>query len=264
MTVTRLELEAPDPGRARTLLVDLLGGVPRTPTEDGELVVDAPGGARFVVRPGTEPRAVPVRLALATDAHVPDMRGLLGVEVVAAAPDGHVPADPAPRGAAGTLHLDHVCFAVSSLRAALEVLCDGLGGHVVFGGHERTNGTLSSQVDIAGGTRVELLEPTRPDAAVARFLDRFGPGLHHLTWKVAEVETTVAAAEAHGFPTTGTDLDRRPHWRETYLRPSGALGLLVQLAWTSRSYTTPLDPATIERILAGEVPSHDYGMQLDG
>ena len=203
------------------------------------------------------------RLVLAANVtDVPDTVAMLGTSLAVVPPGPRPTDDHRPRGAAGALHLDHVCFAVRSLRDAVGLFRDRLGGAVVFGGHERTNGTLSSQVDLGGGTRVELLEPTRPDAAVARFLDRFGPGMHHLTWKVADVPAAVAAAEDAGFPTTGTDLDRRPHWRETYLRPAGALGLLVQLAWTDRSHDTPLDDATLARVLAGEVTSHDYGMQL--
>lgn len=263
MTVARLELEVADLDRARRLLVDLLGGEV-APGRDGDaFAVDAHGGARLALRHGDVPRAALRRLVVALDVdEAPDVGHLLGTELAVVRPGPRPTGDHAPRGAAGTLHLDHVCFAVRSLRDAVGVLRDRLGGHVVFGGHERTNGTLSSQIDLGGGTRIELLEPTRDDAAVARFIDRFGPGMHHLTWKVTDVPTAIVAAEEAGFPTVGTDLDRRPHWRETYLRPGGALGVLVQLAWTDRSHTQPLDDATVERILAGEIDSHDYGMQL--
>lgn len=263
MTVARLELEVPDLDRARRLFVDLLGGT-LAPSRDADaFAVDVHGGAQLGLRPGRGQRADLQTLVLTTDAgRAPDTRALLGTRV-AVVPLGASPVDDhIPRGSAGALHLDHVCFAVRSLRDAVGLLRDELGGHVVFGGHERTNGTLSSQVDLGGGTRVELLEPTRPDAAVAGYLERFGPGMHHLTWKVADVPAAIAAAEDVGFPTTGTDLDRRPHWRETYLRPGTALGVLVQLAWTDRSHTTPLDDATVERILSGRVDSHDYEMRL--
>ena len=278
MTVARLDLRVADTDRARRLLVDLLGGVPVAAGPDGGgdtdgaagsggaggVVVDSVGGAVLACTGDDVDRAVLDRIVVAVEGapDLGDTTDLLGTRVVTV-PPGHAPTgEHEPRGLAWTRHLDHVCLAVRSLRDAVDLLTGVLGGSVVFGGHEHTNGTVSSQVDLGGGTRVELLEPTRPDAAVARFLDRGGPGMHHLTWKVADVVTARDAAEGAGFQTTGTDLDRRPHWRETYLRPRGALGMLVQLAWTTRSYTEPLDDGTVARIVRGEVDSFDYGMDL--
>jgi methylmalonyl-CoA/ethylmalonyl-CoA epimerase len=267
--VVTLDLDVPDVARARELFGGLLGGT-QLADRDGTAVIEQPGGARIRCRAGDGGRARLRRVSVRVAGDRLDAAAaavLLGVDLEPVRQpqtppaNGKPVADGEPVGSAGALAFDHVCFAVTSLDAPVALLRD-LGGAVVFGGHERNNGTLSSQLDFGGGTRIELLAPTRPDVAVARFLDRFGPGMHHLTWKVADVPIAEAAAEAAGFATVDTDLDRRPHWRETYLRPASALGLLVQLAWTSRRHDTPLDDATLARILAGEVNSWDYGMEL--
>lgn len=292
MPVTGVDLGVPDPSTARRLFVDLLGGAPIAGSVgSGAGVARQPGGA--VVRwdhvPGPrsrlsalavgveEPDRVVAALAGRGATLRPDGDGwrfaaeVLGVEVVVhdagsrmvvdgGPADQGPPGDPRGHGGAGTRVFDHVCLAVPSLADAVDLLCTRMGGEVVFGGHNSELGTLSSQVRFGSGTKVELLQPTRPDAALARFLDRRGPGAHHLTWYVRDVEAAARAAVEHGFAVVDTDLDRRAHWRETYLRPSSALGLLVQLAWTDRRHDTPLDDDTVAAILGGEVDSWGYTM----
>ena len=49
-----------------------------------------------------------------------------------------------------------------------------------------------------GDTKIELLEPTSPDSAVARFMERRGPGVHHLAFHVDDVGTAVEALRSAG------------------------------------------------------------------
>lgn len=159
---------------------------------------------------------------------------------------------------------DHVCIAVRDLRSSVHLLRDHLGGEVVFGGHNRHIGTLSSQVRLGTGARVELLQPAHSDAPIATYLDRFGgPCMHHLTWRVVDVAHAVGAAERAGFEVTGTDLYSRDHWRETYLRPGATMGMLVQLAWSDRHHDDALDDDRVDAILAGRVSSNDYAMRIN-
>lgn len=299
MPVVSLDLHVPEMAGAARLFVDLLGGrtVDRSATviagaiQRGGTKIgwrEGPAASRITLQtmelrvPDADGAvaALPARDLLGQDGDGWRVRArALGVDVVVHNIDapGDRPSLPATgpgmgsdaldpsndavgRGAAGTRVFDHVCFAVESLADAVDLLRTQLGGVVVFGGHNARLGTLSSQVQFGSGTKVELLQPTRPDTALRRFLDRHGPGMHHLTWHVHDVEVAALAAEAHGFAVVDTDLESRAHWWETYLRPSSAFGLLVQLSWTDRHHDDPLDDATVAAILAGKVDSRDYTM----
>ena len=50
----------------------------------------------------------------------------------------------------------------------------------------------------AGQVRIELIEPTAEDSPIARFLDKHGPGLHHVAYRVADLPATLAALKATG------------------------------------------------------------------
>jgi methylmalonyl-CoA/ethylmalonyl-CoA epimerase len=200
--------------------------------------------------------------------HTPD-----GLEVLEATSGGRTlvaelapPPGPVPTtgstavGTAAVERFDHVCLATTTLQDTVALYRAGLGGDMVFGGANPVMGTTSSQIRLRSGPRIELLQPRRADAPIAGFLERHGPGLHHLTFYVADVLLAAQAARSAGFETTGTDVTSRRHWQETYLRPRTTCGLLVQLAWTDIEHTRPLTDDGIRAIHAGEVESFDNRM----
>ncbi|HUE95055.1 MAG TPA: methylmalonyl-CoA epimerase [Longimicrobiaceae bacterium] len=125
--------------------------------------------------------------------------------------------------------LDHVGIAVSSLDDAIPVWTGIVGAAAV--GRE----TVASQgVEIVflgtGQGRVELLAPTRPDSPVGRFLERRGPGIHHLAYRVTDIHSELKELEAAGFE----PIDREPregahHHLVAFLHPRTAGGVLVEL-----------------------------------
>ena len=81
----------------------------------------------------------------------------------------------------------------------------------------------------AGPTRVELLEPLRPESDVGRFIARRGEGLHHLALRVTDVAAALADAPVHGFRLI--DKVPRPGARGTMVGvvdPQREDGVLVQ------------------------------------
>jgi LAO/AO transport system kinase len=81
-----------------------------------------------------------------------------------------------------------------------------------------------------GDATLELVEPLSPEAPVAKFLAKRGPGLHHLCLRVTDIEASMAALKARGV----TFIDERPRQgahgsRIAFLHPSSAHGLLVEL-----------------------------------
>ena len=126
---------------------------------------------------------------------------------------------------------DHAAHAVPSIRSALSLYRDRLGGTVVVGGINPWGGHLAIQLEYSHGGRIELLEPVEPDSSsVGRFLERSPRGgLHHLTFKVDDLAAALHVVTSAGFAPFGTMLDQR-NWKETYLHPRQTGGVLIQLA----------------------------------
>ena len=127
------------------------------------------------------------------------------------------------------LPLDHVAIAVPSIAAALplfELLAQASGSRV-----ERVE---SQKVDVAfigtGAGKIELLQPTAPDSTVQRFLDKRGAGLHHIAYRVADIEGALERLAAAGIRL----IDEKPRagaggHRVAFLHPQSTQGVLIEL-----------------------------------
>jgi len=88
-----------------------------------------------------------------------------------------------------------------------------------------------------GGDRMELLEPTREDSPVARFLkSNGGPGVHHITFEVDDLDEALAELEKRGGRIAyrhtygeGVTFEGKV-WREAFVHPKDAFGVLIHLA----------------------------------
>jgi methylmalonyl-CoA/ethylmalonyl-CoA epimerase len=137
---------------------------------------------------------------------------------------------PAGLGSVGAV-FDHVAHAVPSIRELLPLYLGVLGAEVAGGGFNPWGGHLAVQFVFPDGARVELLEPTRSDSqSVGGFLAR-NPrgGLHHLTFKVPDLDAALLVLAAAGFEPFGTRTEGEG-WKETYLHPRQTAGVLIQLA----------------------------------
>jgi catechol 2,3-dioxygenase-like lactoylglutathione lyase family enzyme len=124
---------------------------------------------------------------------------------------------------------DHVAIAVEQRADAWPRFLVDLGG--VWHSHGPGYGFAFCQLVYANGMRVEILKPDGVESNdfLRRFLDRNGPGPHHLTFKVPDIEAAVSSAEAADFPPVSVNLSD-PEWKEAFLHPKAALGVVVQLA----------------------------------
>ena len=143
---------------------------------------------------------------------------------------------------------DHVAHAVPSIRSALPLYRDLLGGIVVVGGINPWGGHLAVQLEYPYGGCVELLEPVERDSpSVGSFLERSPRGgLHHLTFKVDDLAAALDVVTGAGFTPFGTMLDQ-PNWKETYLHPRQTGGVLIQLAQSQPGF--PRLEKSIEELL---------------
>lgn len=127
-------------------------------------------------------------------------------------------------------HFDHVSMAVHAPEDAAALL-SLLGGRHVDGGYESRGDFSWSQYRLPGDARLEVISTasTDPDHFINRFLDQRGPGLHHLTFRVDDLASARDEAERRGFEVVGYD-DADASWKELFLHPASANGILIQLA----------------------------------
>lgn len=140
------------------------------------------------------------------------------------------------------IDLDHVAIAVEHHTEAWPRYAADLAGAWVSGGESL--GFAAAQLRFANGMKLEVLEPANVhlNDFLRRFLDRNGPGPHHLTFKVSDIHEGIARAEAAGYRPVNAQLDD-PNWKEVFLHPKDAPGVVVQLAQASGTWESPPPPA---------------------
>lgn len=130
--------------------------------------------------------------------------------------------------------IDHLGIAVNSLETSIPLYTALLGENPA--GREEVP---SEGVRVAffgrGGGRVELLEPTGDDSPVAVFLDRRGPGLHHVCLSVADLDEAVLRAEETGATLVPPGIRSGAEGRRVaFLHPRTAGGVLIELVESER------------------------------
>jgi methylmalonyl-CoA/ethylmalonyl-CoA epimerase len=146
----------------------------------------------------------------------------------------------AARSAAPDIALDHVAFGVGDVEEVTPLLVDELGGRASEGGPGA--GFLFWQWRYAGGGRIEVIRPHGPPGGfLHRFLAQRGPGIHHVTFKVSDLASAAERARALDYTVVGYD-DSNPGWKEFFLHPKQAQGIVVQLAESIPALDNALDP----------------------
>jgi len=127
-----------------------------------------------------------------------------------------------------------VALGVEDVDPVLRVLAGELGGVVLWGGEPPGAGFRVCQLWMGRGSEgmtVELITPHRvgDDHFLVRFLAESGEGPHHLTFKVADLESELERLRRLGFEPVNVDLTN-PNWREAFIHPSQSHGPVIQIA----------------------------------
>src|SRR6266849_3170335 len=125
------------------------------------------------------------------------------------------------------IRFDHIALALPRMADAVPFLAGTLGGAPAFGADAGVY--RFGQWRFANKARLEVLEPTGADGFLHRFLAARGPGIHHVTFKVPSLREACDRAKDHGYEIVGYR-DVNPYWKEAFLHPRRALGVVVQLA----------------------------------
>ena len=124
--------------------------------------------------------------------------------------------------------VDHIGIAVRSLAESLPFYTDQLGMKLL--GREIVE---QEKVEVAmlsaGPSRIELLEPTSPDCAITRFLEKRGPGLHHVAMRVGDLPGVVQRLELAGAKLLGKPQRGAGGHLYVFIHPGSAGGVLWEI-----------------------------------
>lgn len=121
----------------------------------------------------------------------------------------------------------HVGIAVSSIDAAVPFYRDILG---LEPGHPQTADGATIVTLRLGDVHIELLEPRDPDGPVAKFLAKRGPGIHHICYRVPDLDRALVRCRAAGYRLIDEVARRGADGRRiAFLHPQTTAGILLEL-----------------------------------
>ena len=125
--------------------------------------------------------------------------------------------------------IDHIGVAVEQIEPALALYGDRLQLRLAHREVVREQGVEAVLLDV-GENHVELLAPLDSDTPVGRFLQKRGPGLHHVAYQVSDIDATLAKLKQAGLPL----IDEQPRVgirgsRVAFMQPRAMQGVLTEI-----------------------------------
>ncbi|MEY3195574.1 MAG: methylmalonyl-CoA epimerase [Bacteroidota bacterium] len=127
------------------------------------------------------------------------------------------------------LKIDHIGIAVKNMADSNDLFARLLGA-----AHYKVENVESEHVATSffriGDSKIELLEASDSESAVAKFIEKRGEGIHHIAFEVADIHAEILRLEGEGFvvlnrvPKLGAD-----HKLVVFLHPKSSNGVLVEL-----------------------------------
>jgi methylmalonyl-CoA epimerase len=132
--------------------------------------------------------------------------------------------------------IDHIGVAVNDLDEAVALYSERLGMPVEHRETVAEQGVEAVLLGV-GVSHVELLSPLGPDTAVGRFLERNGPGMHHVAYGTDDIDSAIDSARAAGLEL----IDERPRTgirgsRVAFLHPRSTGGVLTELVQAAEGH----------------------------
>ena len=127
------------------------------------------------------------------------------------------------------MKIDHIGIATDAIEQALPVWRDALGLTVDSRDEVGEQGVRVAMLAI-GDTHIELLEPLAPDSPVGKFLQKRGPGIHHIAVRVSNIRKALSELKEKGARL----IDETPRVGANgclvaFIHPSAANGVLLEL-----------------------------------
>jgi methylmalonyl-CoA/ethylmalonyl-CoA epimerase len=123
----------------------------------------------------------------------------------------------------------HLGYAVENIEAAARFYQEHFGVSVGEPEEVEEQGIVATMFEV-GESMIELVQPTRPDSPVGKFLDKRGEGFHHVAFQVDDLQVALRQLKENGVEL----IDQEPRigaggTRMAFLHPRGAHGVLTEL-----------------------------------
>ncbi len=124
--------------------------------------------------------------------------------------------------------IDHLGIAVRSIDEALAFYRDQLGLAVTLRETVAVEKVEAAMLPV-GDSRIELLEAAAPDSVIAKFIEKRGPGIHHIALKVPDLGAAVERLKASGARLLNEPRQGAGGHLYTFVHPSATGGVLLEL-----------------------------------
>jgi methylmalonyl-CoA/ethylmalonyl-CoA epimerase len=125
--------------------------------------------------------------------------------------------------------LEHIGIAVKNLESANKLFGTLIGRNHYKIEEVESEGVRTSFFEI-GGVKIELLEATRPDSPIAKFIEKKGEGIHHLAFEVKDIQQSIDNYQKDGFQLINTEPKKGADNKMiAFLHPKSTQGVLIEL-----------------------------------
>ena len=126
------------------------------------------------------------------------------------------------------MKIDHVAIAVNDVEESAKVYQEALGVSSVEFETVETEGVKVAIIHLENG-RIELMQPTNDASPIKKFLDKKGPGLHHIALETDNIEGEVSRMEGCGIQFLGKIRPGSAGTKVTFIHPKSLNGVLAEL-----------------------------------
>ena len=123
---------------------------------------------------------------------------------------------------------DHIAIAVNDVEASAKVYQKALGIDEIEFETVESEGVKVAIIPMENG-RIELMQPTKDDSPIKKFLDKKGPGLHHMALETDNIDGEVERMEGCGVQFLGKVRPGSAGTKVTFIHPKSLEGVLAEL-----------------------------------
>ena len=126
------------------------------------------------------------------------------------------------------MKIDHIAIAVNDVEASAKVYQKALGIDEIEFETVESEGVKVAIIPMENG-RIELMQPTKDDSPIKKFLDKNGPGLHHMALETDDIDGEVERMEGCGVQFLGKVRPGSAGTKVTFIHPKSLEGVLAEL-----------------------------------
>lgn len=126
------------------------------------------------------------------------------------------------------MKIDHIAIAVNDVEKAAKQYKDALGVEKIVYETVESEGVKLAIIKLENG-RIELMQPTRDDSPIKKFLEKKGEGLHHMALATDDIESEYARMEGCGIQFLGKIRPGSEGTKITFIHPKSLSGVLAEL-----------------------------------